>query len=265
MSARGVSDMINPLYWVAGVLVGMLVGLTGVGGGSLMTPLLVLAFGFHPATAVGTDLLYASATKAVGTAVHGRHGSVDWPIVRRLALGSIPATIVTLFILGGANEHSAKTGTIISTMLGILLVLSAIATLFRKQLVARLVPRMGTLEGRRLAITTVVLGAILGVLVSLTSVGAGALGMTALLVLYPRQPIATLVGSDIAHAVPLTLIAGIGHWLLGSVNGGLLLSLLIGSIPGVIIGSLITSRINERVLAVILASVLAIVGVRMLM
>lgn len=257
--------MIHPLYSLAGVLVGMLVGLTGVGGGSLMTPLLVLAFGFHPATAVGTDLLYASATKAVGTAVHGRHGTVAWRIVGRLALGSVPATVATLLLLGRASDHSSRTGSLIATVLGILLVLSAIATLFRPWLVARLVPSIGTLEERTLTIATVLLGAMLGVLVSLTSVGAGALGMTALLILYPREPIARLVGSDIAHAVPLTLIAGTGHWLLGSVDGWLLMSLLIGSIPGVIIGSMISSRINERALSVVLAAVLAIVGIKMLM
>jgi uncharacterized membrane protein YfcA len=257
--------MINPLYSIAGVLVGMLVGLTGVGGGSLMTPLLVLVFGFHPATAVGTDLLYASATKAVGTTVHGWRGTVDWKIVRRLAMGSIPTTIVTLIVLGQLGEHSAKAGTTISITLGIMLILTAIATVFRQRVLNFLTPRLGTLQGRGLAATTVLLGGVLGVLVSLTSVGAGALGMTALLVLYPKSPIVRLVGSDIAHAVPLTLIAGIGHWLLGSVNGALLISLLLGSIPGVIVGSLISSRINERALALILAAVLAIVGVKMLM
>ena len=257
--------MIHPLYSLAGVLVGMLVGLTGVGGGSLMTPLLVLVFGFHPTTAVGTDLLYASATKAVGTSVHGRRGTVDWLVVKRLAMGSVPTTIITLLVLGRVGEQSAKTGSTITTTLGVLLVMSAVATLFRKQLVGWLAPRFGTLDGRALAVTTVLLGAVLGILVSLTSVGAGALGMTALLILYPRVHIAKLVGSDIAHAVPLTLIAGVGHWLLGSVDAGLLISLLIGSIPGVIVGSMISSQINERVLAVALAAVLAIVGTRMLL
>lgn len=258
-------DLINPLYSVAGLLVGMLVGLTGVGGGSLMTPLLVLAFGFHPATAVGTDLLYASATKTVGTTVHGWRGTVDWRVVRRLAMGSIPTTIVTLILLGRVGEHSAKSGTAISVTLGIMLILTAMATVWRQRLLAWLTPRFGTLDGRGLTIATVLLGAVLGVLVSLTSVGAGALGMTALLILYPGLPIGRLVGSDIAHAVPLTFIAGVGHWLLGSVDVALLLSLLAGSIPGVIVGSLISSRINERALALILAAVLLIVGVRMLL
>ena len=257
--------MINPLYSLAGLLVGILVGLTGVGGGSLMTPLLVLAFGFHPATAVGTDLLYAAATKTVGATVHGWRGTVDWRVVRRLASGSIPATIVTLLALGHAGEQSAGAGATISIVLGVTLVLTAIATLFRARLVAWLTPRLGTLEGRRRAGATIALGAVLGVLVSLTSVGAGALGMTALLVLYPAVPLGRLVGSDIAHAVPLTLIAGIGHWLLGSVDAALLVSLLAGSIPGIVVGSLIASRVDERVLRPILAAVLAIVGVKLLL
>ena len=256
--------IINPLYSVAGVLVGLVVGLTGVGGGSLMTPLLVLVFGFHPATAVGTDLLYASATKSVGTVVHGWRGTVEWKVVRRLALGSIPATLLTLLILGQAGEKSASTGHAISVALGITLILSAIGTIFRARIVGWLSPRIGEAAGARPAVYTVVLGAILGVLVSLTSVGAGALGMTALLILYPALPINRLVGSDIAHAVPLTLLAGIGHWLLGSVDVALLLSLLIGSIPGIIIGSLIATRVSDRVLSPILAVVLMLVGAKLL-
>ena len=256
---------INPLYSVAGLLVGILVGLTGVGGGSLMTPLLVLVFGFHPATAVGTDLLYASATKTVGTTVHGWRGTVDWRIVGRLAIGSVPATVLTLIVLGNAGEHSQQTGETITVVLGVTLVLTAIATFFRAQVLAWLTPRFGTLQGRRLSAMTMLLGALLGVLVSLTSVGAGALGMTALLVLYPASPINRLVGSDIAHAVPLTLIAGIGHWLLGSVDGALLVSLLLGSIPGIIVGSLIATRADERVLRPILAGTLVVVGVKLLL
>ena len=256
---------VNLLYSLAGVLVGMLVGLTGVGGGSLMTPLLVLAFGFHPATAVGTDLLYAAATKSAGTIVHGWRGTVDWRIVRRLATGSVPATIVTLIALSYAAERSAETGRTIATVLGVVLVLTGIAIFFRARIVARLAPRFGGMAPGRLAALTVLLGALLGTLVSLTSVGAGALGMTALLVLYPTTSVGRLVGSDIAHAVPLTLVAGIGHWMLGSVDMGLLVSLLIGSIPGIIVGSLIATRVSDRVLVPILASVLAIVGVKLLM
>ncbi len=230
-----------------------------------MTPLLVLVFGFHPATAVGTDLLYASATKTVGTTVHGWRGTVDWRVVRRLATGSIPATLVTLLLLGHAGERSAAVDHVITVVLGTTLVVTAIATLFRARLVGWLTPRIGTVEGPNRAALTILLGALLGVLVSLTSVGAGALGMTALLVLYPQLPINRLVGSDIAHAVPLTLVAGLGHWALGAVDLALLGSLLTGSIPGIVAGSLLASRVPDRVLGPILAATLAVVGAKLLL
>ena len=255
----------NPLYSLAGVLVGILVGLTGVGGGSLMTPLLVLAFGFHPATAVGTDLLYASATKTVGGAVHGWRGTVDWRLVRRLATGSVPAAALTLLVLSRATAQGKETGHTITVVLGFALLATALATFFRARIVTRLAPAFDGLSARRLAILTIVLGAVLGVLVSLTSVGAGALGMTALLILYPLAPVNRLVGSDIAHAVPLTLIAGIGHWWLGSVDVGLLLSLLAGSVPGIVLGSLVASRVTDRVLTPILATTLAVVGLKLIL
>ena len=255
---------INPLYSLAGVLVGLIVGLTGVGGGSLMTPLLVLAFGFHPATAVGTDLLYASATKTVGTTVHGWRGTVDWRVVALLALGSVPAALLTLTALHYAGDQSQNTGRAISVALGVTLILSGLATIFRTRVVGFLTRALGAIGKARLAGMTVLLGIVLGVLVSLTSVGAGALGMTALLILYPEVPLNRLVGSDIAHAVPLTLLGGIGHWMLGSVDGFLLVSLLVGSIPGIIVGSVIASRVSDRVLSPILAVVLALVGVKLL-
>ncbi|MBX9795861.1 sulfite exporter TauE/SafE family protein [Sphingomonas sp.] len=256
--------MIEPLYSLAGVLVGLLVGLTGVGGGSLMTPLLVLMFGFHPATAVGTDLLYAAATKTAGTAVHGRHGTVDWRVVLRLGSGSVPAAITTLTALSLANWRAEGMGNLIATILGFALIATAIAVFFREAIVGRLAPYFSGADERRIARLTVALGAVLGVLVSLTSVGAGALGMTALLILYPQLPVARLVGSDIAHAVPLTLIAGLGHLAIGSVDPWLLASLLLGSVPGIIIGSLIATRVSDRVLAPVLAVTLAIVGWRLL-
>jgi uncharacterized membrane protein YfcA len=258
-------DAYNPLYSLAGVLVGMLVGLTGVGGGSLMTPLLVLAFGFHPATAVGTDLLYASATKTVGGAVHGVRGTVDWAIVRRLALGSLPAAALTLLVISRVGAHASETGTAITVVLGVALILTALATFFRARIVTYVAPVFEGMSARRLAGLTVLLGVVLGVLVSLTSVGAGALGMTALLILYPTAPINRLVGSDIAHAVPLTLIAGIGHWWLGSVDMALLVSLLAGSIPGIVLGSVIASRVTDRVLTPILATTLAVVGLKLVL
>lgn len=257
--------IINPLYSLAGVAVGLLVGMTGVGGGSLMTPLLVLLFGFHPATAVGTDLLYASATKAVGTTVHGWRETVDWRIVGRLLAGSMPASIMTLLFLDNARERMQDVGHIIAVVLGIVLVTTAVAMFLRRRIVAALTPVIGTVAQGHIGAATMVLGAALGIMVSLTSVGAGALGMTALIILYPTLPTNRLVGSDIAHAVPLTLLAGIGHWYQGSVDFTLLGSLLIGSVPGIIAGSLIASRVPERVLTPILAVTLAVVGVRLLL
>jgi uncharacterized protein len=251
---------INPLYSISGFFVGALVGLTGVGGGSLMTPLLVLLFGIHPTTAVGTDLLYAAATKAVGTGVHGASKTVDWGIVGRLAAGSVPATIVTLLILSRFEKAVGAANHLITVTLGFALIVTAVAILFRTRIVAFFQRRTGPDGPKRASGFTVLLGAILGVLVSLSSVGAGAIGVTVLLILYPTLPAAKLVGSDIAHAVPLTLIAGIGHWLIGSVDLHLLVSLLVGSVPGIIIGSLVAARVPDRVLRPILASTLALVG-----
>jgi hypothetical protein len=254
---------LNPLYTLSGLAVGVLVGLTGVGGGSLMTPLLVLVFGIHPSTAVGTDLLYAAATKSVGTAVHGYKGTVQWRIVGRLATGSVPATLVTLLVLSRMKE-SAAVSSVITGALGWALLVTAIAILFRKAIVAYFQSKTKELTPGRAAGLTILLGAILGVLVAMTSVGAGALGMTVLLVLYPKMDVAKLVGSDIAHAVPLTLLAGLGHWMMGSVNWQLLVSLLTGSIPGIILGSLLASRTPDGVLRPVLAGTLALVGGKLL-
>ncbi len=252
--------LINPLYAISGLVIGMLVGFTGVGGGSLMTPLLVMAFGIHPATAVGTDLLYAAATKSVGTVVHGFGRTVDWGIVLRLAAGSVPATALTLLALSRMGPTLDAGHGVITSVLGVALILTAAAILFRRIILEFFASRVRPLDPRRTTLFTVLLGAVLGVLVSLSSVGAGAIGVTVLLILYPKLPAAKLVGSDIAHAVPLTLLAGLGHWMMGSVNWALLASLLTGSIPGIIVGSLLSSRAPDRVLRPILASTLALVG-----
>lgn len=254
---------IHPLYSLSGLAVGILVGLTGVGGGSLMTPILVLLFGIHPSTAVGTDLLYAAVTKTVGTGVHGASGSVDWRIVGWLAAGSVPAAIATLLILAHFGAQSGTANHVITLVLGLALIATAVAILFRRMILDHFSKLGAPSDPRRTNALTALLGLVLGVLVSLSSVGAGAIGVTVLLVLYPAMPASKLVGSDIAHAVPLTLIAGFGHWLMGSVNFSLLGSLLVGSIPGIIIGSLIATRIPDRVLRPILASTLAIVGGRL--
>lgn len=256
---------INPLYSLSGFFVGLLVGQTGVGGGSLMTPILVLLFGIHPATAVGTDLLYASATKSVGTLVHGMNHTVDWRIVRRLASGSVPATIVTLLVISHFNIGGPGSGRVISMVLGIMLLLTAVSLVFRARFLRLMGPILDTVTPRQAARLTVVTGVALGVLVTLSSVGAGAIGVTALILLYPRAPMAVIVGSDIAHAVPLTLVAGVGHWWLGSVDWPLLTSLLSGSIPGIILGSYLSAHVPDRVLRPMLAGVLCLVGGRLVM
>ncbi len=243
----------------------MLVGLTGVGGGSLMTPVLVLLFGFHPATAVGTDLLYASVTKTVGTAVHGKRQTVDWRIVGALATGSIPAALVTLYVMSRVGTMTGQASSVLNLLLGAALLLTGVAVLFRPVILRWSGEHVGAMEKAQLSRWTIALGATLGVLVSVTSVGAGALGTTALLMLYPRLPVAKIAGSDIAHAVPLTLIAGIGHWLMGSVDFMLMLALLAGSIPGIIVGSLLGSRARDSVLRPILAVTLLIVSGKLLL
>jgi uncharacterized membrane protein YfcA len=196
---------LQPLYSGAGFGVGLLVGLTGVGGGSLMTPLLILLFGIHPTTAVGTDLLYAAATKTAGTAVHGFNRTIDWRVVRRLACGSVPMTVLTILALGRLGIDSPAVRNLITGFLTIALFLTAATLIFRERIVRRYAVRLGALQPSQVATLTVMVGGILGVLVSITSVGAGAIGVTALILLYPQLPTKRIVGSDIAHAVPLTL------------------------------------------------------------
>jgi uncharacterized membrane protein YfcA len=255
--------LIDPLYVLSGFFVGLLVGQTGVGGGSLMTPILVLLFGVHPATAVGTDLLYACATKSVGTAIHGLNHTVDWTITRRLALGSVPGTTLTLALAWYFDLNNATGGRPVTITLGVMLLLTALSLLFRTRFLTVLAPKLERIRPRQAARLTVIVGLFLGVVVTISSVGAGALGVTALLMLYPRHRMAMIVGSDIAHAVPLTLLAGIGHWWLGSVNWLLLISLLSGSIPGIVLGSYLSVRMPERILRVMLALVLVVVGGRL--
>lgn len=256
--------MIDPLYVLSGLIVGLLVGQTGVGGGSLMTPLLVVIFGFNPAVAVGTDLLYASATKSVGTLVHGYNRTVDWRVVRRLATGSVPASLATLSVMAvwNAAEHGQRS---ISVVLGVMLLLTAASLLFRRSFLALVAPVLAPASEKTTARLTVAVGATLGVLVTFTSVGAGAMGVTALLLLYPRTRMAVIVGSDIAHAVPLTLVAGLGHLAMGSVNWPLLVSLLCGSVPGIILGSQMAVRVPENTLRLVMAGVLIVVGTRLVL
>lgn len=253
-------------YIVSGLAVGLLVGLTGVGGGSLMTPLLVFLFGFAPTTAVGTDLLFASITKAGGVAVHhGTHGSVDWKIVRRLASGSLPSALGVIFCLEYFDIPKATITSVISVALGVALILTAIALIFRNRLM-KTGQHGGNQQTGRFqrwqTPVTVLTGVLLGILVTLSSIGAGALGTVALFYLYPRLPTVRIVGTDLAHAIPLTAVAGLGHLHMGNVDFVLLGSLLVGSLPGIYVGSHLSARVPEHMLRPALASVLMLIGVK---
>jgi len=253
----------NIEYIFSGFFVGLLVGLTGVGGGSLMTPLLVLVFKFPTAIAIGTDLLYASITKSAGVISHSRLGNIEWKIVRNLMMGSIPASFLMTYYLKGIDLYAYENVKIINFSLGLALILTSIAVIFQP-LISKKTGMQKTRALKNTTILTILLGLLLGILVTLTSVGAGAMGVTALLLLYPKMSIKKIVGTDIAHAVPLTLFAGLGHWNLGTVNTYLLLSLLIGSIPGIWLGSNLSSKIDEKWLRYILAIVLLIVGIQLI-
>jgi uncharacterized protein len=254
--------MIDPLFSLSGFAVGMLVGMTGVGGGALMTPILIMLFGIHPATAVGTDLLYAAATKTGGSLVHGFARSIDWRVVGRLATGSVPATVVTLGALSHFNLSGDAARNLITLVLSVALFATAFVLVFGGAIIAAYRARVAELDPQRTATNTILIGALLGVLVSISSVGAGAIGVVALIMLYPHLPMARIVGSDIAHAVPLTLIAGTGHWLMGSVDWHIMGSLLIGSLPGIFVGSYFAIRIPERALRLVLATTLFVVASR---
>ena len=256
-------------YIFSGFLVGMLVGVTGVGGGSLMTPLLVFLFGFQPAVAVGTDLLFAAITKTSGVWVHhGKHGSVNWKVVGLLSMGSLPLAVATIFVIRHLISIGQQTSGLITYALGIALILTACALLVRSYLLRnseRVVDSGDIAAGRfnKLQVpATILVGAVLGVLVTLSSVGAGAMGTIAILFLYPRMSTLRVIGTDLAHAIPLTAVAGIGHWSLGHVDFTLLGSLLIGSVPGIWIGSHLSAKIPEKVLRPILASILLLIGVK---
>ena len=252
------------LYAASGFCVGALVGITGVGGGSLLTPLLILLFGVHPTTAVGTDLLFAASTKATGTIVHSAARTIDWRLVGVLAIGSVPATIVILFVLSHFDLRGAGAEHLLTATLGVVLLVTALFLLAGRTIRERYAGRLKGLSPRKARLSTVVLGVVIGALVTATSVGAGAIGVTVLLILHPKMAPGRIVGSDIAHAVPLTLLAGAGHWYLGSVDWSLLGNLLIGSIPGIILGSYLATRARDAVVRIALASVLVIVGVRLL-
>lgn len=257
----------NPMLVTAGALTGVLVGLTGVGGGSVMTPLLLMMFGVAPLSAVGTDLWFAAITKTVATRVHHGAGLIDWQVVRRLWLGSLPASALSLAWVMHA-PLAADTASALKAAIAIAVLVTATAMLFQKQLHAlgrRL--RIGHGEGFKAAQgpLTVLAGALLGVLVTLTSIGAGALGVVFLAYLYPlRLTSARLIATDIVHAIPLAAFAGLGHLFAGNVDFQLLGNLLIGSLPGVLVGALASSRLPQGLLRNSLAAILVFTGYKLL-
>jgi uncharacterized membrane protein YfcA len=262
-------DHLNLAYSLAGAFVGVLVGLTGVGGGSLMAPILIV-LGINPAVAVGTDLWFACLTKTAGGIVHHHIGSPHWKTVVRLAAGSVPAAIVTLWWLA-TYHHGHLESKVLMDLLGVALLITAALMLFRNRIVRPLrrahVALEQTVRKVRFGqiVMTVMGGAIVGVLVTLTSVGAGALIAVMLALIYPlRLDAKSIVGTDIIHAVPLTLVAALGHSWLGNVNGWLLGSLLIGSIPGIILGSLTTGKVNDNFVRYALAAMLVVSAIKML-
>lgn len=270
-------------FILGGAVVGFIVGATGVGGGSLMTPLLTLGFGVPAQVAVGTDLLFASITKASGAWAHARRGNVQWPITGWLVGGSVPAALATLGALHTLAPDTRLLADVVKSALGIALLLTCLALVFREQIQAfgvrfatrdaggvALAAAAGAgylaLNGERAArpLPTLALGAVIGTLVTVTSVGAGVLGLVALFFLYPLLPARQLVGADIAHAVPLTLVAGLGHAAIGHVNWTLLGALLIGSLPAIHLGAALAHRLPERVLRSFLAAMLFAIAVKLL-
>ena len=253
----------------AGFVVGVVVGLTGVGGGSLMTPLLIFVFGIKPHLAIGTDLLFAAFTKMGGTVSLARARVVDWRIVGQMAAGSIPASLVTLYVLNRLGPANPATQAVMTTTLGLALLLTALAT-FYKALRGKAAPAKISADllseatrARHWALP-VLFGAVIGALVTITSVGAGAIGVIVLMLLYPALPLPRIVAADIAHAVPLTLVAGLGHASIGSVDWSLLTMLLAGSLPGIWLGAHLVHKTPDRVIRSLLSVLLAYAGVKLI-
>jgi uncharacterized protein len=253
----------------AGAGAGLLVGFTGVGGGAVMTPMLLLVFGFAPAAAIGTDLWFAAITKLFATRVHHARGMVDWQVVRRLWYGSLPASAVTLAWMQRVAVD-AETTLFLKQMIAVAVVMTAMALLFQRQLhgLGRKL-RLGASSADRFKAVqgplTMAAGALLGALVTLTSIGAGALGVVFLAYLYPlRLTASRLVATDIVHAIPLAMFAGLGHLLVGNVDFGLLGNLLVGSVPGVLVGAVLSSRVAPGLLRKCLSAILLLTGAKLL-
>lgn len=251
-------------YAVSGALVGLLVGLTGVGGGSLMTPLLTVFFGISPSVAVGTDLAFAAITKGVGTQAHRKHSHVHWNIVKLLCLGSLTTALMSIFALKQVGPMNQDLQNVMKISIGFCVLLTAISIIFRKKLQIWISQYPSyQLQGKSLSIATILLGAVIGVLVTISSIGAGAFGATCILLLYPKLKSAEVAGTDIAYAVPLTALAGFGHWWLGNLNFLLLSGLLIGSVPAIWLGANLARKLPERYTRIALAIVLTLVGFKL--
>ena len=251
-------------FIISGALVGLLVGMTGVGGGSLMTPLLTIIFGVAPTTAVGTDLAFAAITKGFGTVAHRLHGNVRWDIVKLLCIGSITTAIISILALKIIGPVSKNFNHFISISIGISVLLTAVSLLFRAKILKWVQENPKFLpSGSNLKVATIVVGAVIGVLVTVSSIGAGAIGATLILILYPHLKPAEVAGTDIAYAVPLTALAGIGHWWLGNVHFDLLFGLLLGSVPAIWLGAKLSSTLSERVTRNTLAATLFLVGIKL--
>jgi len=254
-------------FIISGFLVGFAVGATGVGGGALMTPLLILGFGISPAVAVGTDLLFAAGTKGFGTILHGAVGTVKWRIVLLLASGSIPASIATIMVLDhvGIDEEVERimllmlAGAIVFTASGV-----SLKAAIQKYSSADSWGWLKAVHARLQTPLTVLGGIALGILVTMSSVGAGVIGATLLLLLYPRIRAIEIVGTDLAHAVPLTLVAGLGHFHLGTTDWSILGYLMIGSLPGIYLGTRLGFRLPDKVLRPLLAAVLVVIGISLI-
>jgi uncharacterized protein len=255
----------------SGFVVGVIVGLTGVGGGSLMTPLLIFGFGIKPAIAVGTDLLFAAFTKLGGSVNLALSRSIDWKIVGSLSLGSVPASLLTIYALKKIGFSSNDFQEVITTTLGVALLLTAAATFYKAQFgkkrhVARSLgqtPNVDDTQPLHPALP-VLFGALVGILITITSVGAGAIGVMALMVLYPALPLHRIVAADIAYAVPITLVAGLGHASLGTTDWLLLAKLLAGSLPGIWLGTRLNTRWSEKALRTLLSLLIAYAGIRLI-
>ncbi|SEO11368.1 sulfite exporter TauE/SafE family protein [Acinetobacter sp. yr461] len=257
-------------FILAGMLVGFCVGITGVGGGSLMTPILISLFRIEPHIAIGTDLLYAAISKFCGSMVHARKLNIVWPIVLWLAVGSIPASFVTSWVLEHYLSQSTHYKAVLTMVLGFMLTLTGVSIIFRSRIekffnrfrskeVTQTENEQLAIHHKRLYI--IIMGIILGVFVTLSSVGAGAFGIMALVIMFPNLPMIRIIGSDVVHAVLLTLVAGLGHMSAGNVDFTLLMWLLVGSIPAIIVGTLISSRMPERLIRKILGITLFALGV----